>query len=519
MTVEVQDGPRVVTCKTYGSIDLPLTEVLDSSGALDVRADVLGSDYFSVHLGHGTLSLQAGGYVGLIPVNDRVVLRVLPRMPVSNLTKVLAVSEESPLVLAVLRTYESSDEQWNEHLLDLYSGALIREVTDLRANGLYREYERREETTSYPRGRVLVNDTVRTLRSRGIAHAARTSWFARTSDVPANRCLKYAIWSLATEHARRPATADTRRLRAGLNAAYDLLDGVTLDHRRGFLTDPLVQGVAVFPALRAYYRSAVDVAVLAIERHALRVESFRAGGALLPSMVLNLNRVVEAYLRNTLKEYAARNGWAVAVLDGHEGSTPLFADRPRGQKAEPDIVLRRRDGSVVLVCEVKNKPLETGGTSQRYAIEQAVTYAVAYGLPHVVLLHPASHGVSAGPSLQLIGTVGAIAVHQYRFDFGAEDLTAEGDRFADALEGLAPGVRDATRLRIDLQSSFGVEVRWQGNEVDPDGVAAHLVGDPEGRPGSHERVEDHAARWGSMSAVGPADGDTLGERELPEVPA
>lgn len=422
-------SPRIISVKEHEPLSVSLAGLLDDSGRLRLNREIEEKGYFAAYLKNGRLRLQATGYVGHIPLNDQIVVNVTPRVPVANLSRMLRLSGEVPTGLTRTRGYATT-ESWNDSLLDIYASALIRHVESIASGGLLREYQRREEVSTFPRGRILMTESAVRLRPRGITHAVAVSYFHRTTDNPANRCLKYAIWFLAGRYARlRQRTGPARRLHQRLNVLYALFEGVELDHRLDFLRDPEVRGARPLPALRAYYRDALDLAVTIVRRHGVEIET-HGESVSLPSLILNMNKVFEAYLRNVLGRYARENAWSPRVLDGNaDGKKPLFDEEPSAD-ATPDIVLRGPDGGHPAVIEVKNVPVE--GPSKRESIEQAVTYGVSYRCQHVVLAHP--RGVSGpDPGLRLLGRMAELRLYQYIFDLDADDLASEDDRFGEAI--------------------------------------------------------------------------------------
>lgn len=426
-------SPRVIECEEQGPVDIAIADVLDDAGRVVLNPEIEKGDYFAVTLRRGNLTLRARGYVGYIPLNDRIVVYVSPRVPIRNLTRMARISGEPPTVLSSIREYGVEGE-WDDSLADLFAAALIHHVGEVSQGGLLREYERREAVSSFPHGRLLAHRTLQTLVPRGVHHAAHTTWYERTSDTPANRCLKYAIWMLARHYIEsRPRHKASKRLHRQLNAIYSVFDGVELDHSRGFFSDPVVRGARPLPTLRGYYRDALNVAVAIIEQRAVLLEQVD-GAVRLPSLVLNMNNVFEGYVRNVLSLHAKQERWALEVLDGNTAGRKLLFNKKPSEDATPDIVLRRPDGSTALVLELKNVPV--ADSSPREAINQAVTYAVSYQTNKVVLVHPLKADQAGG--LKKLGTVDQIDVYQYRFDLNVEDMDVEDERFGLAVAALLP---------------------------------------------------------------------------------
>ncbi len=421
-------GPLVISCDEQGPVNIPVADLLDASGKLALNSDVESGDFFAVSLRKGVITLRARGYIGFIPLTKGVVVHVTPRVPVSNLARLIELSGEPPTVLTSMREYPTAEE-WNESLLDIYARALTKYVETIGSEGLLRQYVRHEDVGSFPHGRVLQTSTMR-LAARNVRHKAGFAFFARTSDNPPNRCLKYAVWLLAQRYiVRGRGDRTTREIRSQLNALYPMFGDVTLDHSRAFLADEQVQGIRPLPSHRQYYRDPLNVAVAVIRQQAVLLDQ-PGTDVRLPSIVVNMNRVVEGYIRTVLRHYVETEDIDASVLDGNdEGKRGLF-DGKRTPEATPDVVVEPRDRGVPpLVLDVKNVPLaENATTSDRDSVNQIVTYVLAYRAQRGVLVHPRASALQA-PGLHRLGTIDQVAVYQYRFDFGAADLQAEDERF------------------------------------------------------------------------------------------
>lgn len=427
---------KVYEVEEYGFVDVPLSDILDGD-RLRLHPEVQAKGYFNIRLRGSSLELQAGGYVGLIALNDRVVIDVRPRVPVSNLARMLHLSGHVPIALRSLPRMYEAERASIEPLLDIYSDALARGVDVVQQRGLYRAYEQLRSFTSFPHGRVLIHDNVARLLPRGISHEVSTSWFQRSADNPINQCLKYAIWYLAARYARiRPKTTRARDIQRHLNRAFRVFDGVSLDLRRSFLLDPVVRGVSTLPALRFYYRDPLSLAVAIVREQAIVFD--REGHNLrLSSLILNMNDVFEGYLRSVLRTYSQDEHWLGRVLDGNSAGGKLLFDKRPSVPANPDIVIAlsgRRAQRVPLLLDAKYKPApETPG---REDLNQVIVYGASYRTPKVVLVYP--RGRSSGkPGLRQLGSIGAITVYQYSFDLGARELREEEEAFAHSVRDAA----------------------------------------------------------------------------------
>lgn len=409
---------------------MPLQEML-VDGELDLEP-VTATGYFNFQFRKKQLRVQAGGFIGFIPINDRVAIDVTPRCSIANLGHVLRTGGFAPRVLEQFARGYAIEPHELTALRDLYAEALVQEVERIRSYGRLREYEQRSERTSSPRGRLLMMAPETQLAAVGASAYVRASWFERTANVPANRCIKTAIWLLARAYGQtRNLSPAQRRLTSRLNVAYALFEDADLDQRLRFLSDAYVTGTTPLPATRTYYRNAIDVARLVVTSSSL---SFDQPGTdvSMPSIVIEMHRVFESYVRSVLATGLAAEGH-VRVLDGNAEGKKLLYDAPPSEDATPDIVIE--DNHVpFLVLDVKYKPAEK--KPERDDLNQIITYGVSYQSPAIVVVQPRADGGSRHGLIRL-GSIDGRAVYQYVIDLTG-DLDAEEAAMVAAVRTLLP---------------------------------------------------------------------------------
>ena len=417
-------------------------ELLIRNGRLDTYAWHHKRDYFAVQIGAEAVALQARGYVGVIPINDRLTLEVTPRVRLRNLARLLELSGEQATPLAdVVRTYDTAGAV-HPSLAALYAAALRQQIEGIAARGFYRDYVRREETTSFPHGRIDLHRTTGQLRSRGVKHRIAISHFQRSIDNPLNRCLLYAVWRLyyyLGQVSTVLGTGERRRAQRDLNVCRLRLQGVELDWGESFLSEPLVTGAMPLPSLRGYYRPALELALAIIGHQALAYET--QGSRLeLPSLVINMSSVFEGYARALLQEAAAVESWDYEVLDGNRkpptgiASTLFEGEDDVEVRVTPDAVLRdRRNRQTPLIIEVKYRPPKD--KPNREDLEQLLTYGLSYNANSLVLLQPQG-SVTPAHNPEQIGTIAGMRVYRYIFDLGSDDLPAREQAFVSAIYSL-----------------------------------------------------------------------------------
>lgn len=409
-------------------------------GKLQVYEAVREGDFFTIYRRKDGLVFQAGGYIGLIPINDRVVLDVRPRVPLKNLIRMMRIAEDTPFALDSFLSYYNSRQQRVPSMIDLFADSLISATKEIELNGLHREYLERHNDTSFPRGRILMGESMRRHLARGVRYRAKVSWYEPSVDTAPNRCLKYALWHLAN-HYRSISQSNRQRLRK-LEDTYYLFAGVQLDKSLEFLKATTVKNPETLPAIRAYYRPALYLAQLLIRHHGISFIN-RKGRIVMPSLLINLKRAFENYLRNALQLRLRELESDVRVLDGNlsgtdGGGKPLF-DGSSGPNATPDIVIRRTESDANLpeypvIADTKYKDFKVPTRSD---IEQAVTYAASYRTPSVVIIHPRVEQSVHG--LRLLGRIEPFAVYDYAFDLAARNPNLEEAKFADSFRGLLHG--------------------------------------------------------------------------------
>jgi 5-methylcytosine-specific restriction enzyme subunit McrC len=144
--------------RKYTETDLPLSKVMTSDGRFDLYPDV--RKFFSFSSKEDKLTLLASNYVGLIPLNARVALRVEPKIARENWLYIVGKAEGYLKGLAYLRDY-SLAERASDSLTEFLARALILQMATIEHQGLYRRYQGREEITSFPRGRILIDESIK----------------------------------------------------------------------------------------------------------------------------------------------------------------------------------------------------------------------------------------------------------------------------------------------------------------------------------------------------------------------
>ncbi len=424
---------RVLPCKEWEVLNIEAEE-LHVGGKLQVYEHISASKYLSVRISDGMVVFTPTHFIGQIPLNDHIVLEVAPRFDVSNLVRLLRIAQHSPVPLErFVRTYVVNHEHLPS-IFDEITAAFLGAVETVARTGLLSTYLMTTKTTSYPRGRILVDSTIRLHHSRGERFRAESVWFDRAVDNASNRLLKYTMWVIDRRLASATSTKGVAKLRTKLNQYYEFFSGVPLDRSRQFLKARDVLDLKRLPSIRGYYIQAIQLAILLVRENSLDLGK-KGGIVRASSMLTNLQDAFEDYLRNSLSDNLKNRGASLLVLNGN-WARPLGAKKglfseEASRPATPDIVVQTagRANNIPLIVEIKYKE-----TPSRDDVNQAIAYGVSYGCPVVVLAHVRQLGKD--PHLQYEGSLGGMKLYRYAYDL-AGDLGGEEKLFAKEMEKLA----------------------------------------------------------------------------------
>jgi len=439
-------GPYICDAREYGDVEnLPIDKIL-VGGQLLIHPALTGSDYLTVSLKGNQLQVRAGHYVGLLPINRDVVVRVRPRVTITSLSRILRISGYVPAEVPALTRDYPENEEGLPSILGVLAEAFVGAAEQVVQQGLLQEYESTTIDTSFPRGRILIGASLRH-QLRGNPSRVKVQFAERKPDGPLNRLLKYVVVLLARQYSllKQPRSGTMGIVRR-LNRLYWHLRPVEYDSTLSFLNDRRVQSPETIPFSRAYYIPAVRLASLLVRGRGVEIGP-EEGAVELPILLLDLAEAFEAYLRNALARELGVTLPGSHVLNGQDwvpgGRRGIF-DPPNNHtpQATPDIVVHppyNGSGQTPLVIEVKYKPMRDA--VPRDDLNQTLTYGFAYGARVALLAYPTWEAEAS--SLTELGTIGELRVLVYRFNLGATSLQAEEEAFGKTVASLVAPRSDA----------------------------------------------------------------------------
>lgn len=427
------DSPTIYKVLSRGSVRIPAADLL-VDGELSVNPALDQKGYFTVHFKGRDLELAATGYCGFIPVNSKVAVEVQPKMPVTNLGRIFDVAGLSlPKIDGLQRQYDSASDA-SAPMLEFLAGEYATALAAVVDHGLKKSYLPRRVNNTHPRGRIEFQETIRSNFARGRPDKIVSNQSEQRIDIPENRLLRAAGELLLTR--LRRYRNGWFKIQQGLGPLLSYFSGVSQispsDMRWLKGQQSLHSGAADVRV--ASLHQALGLAQIILEENEVEVGSI--GRAVdLSAVVVDFDKLFEAYVRNALVVERLRLGLEFVILDGNKGGKKSLFDNRLNPPAQPDIVLKGSDGSPRLLLEVKYK-----SWPDRSDYNQAITYAASYKVSVIVLVHQASKREDAG--LSEVGRVGSITIMRYGILLDAASLEDEERAFSAAIFNLIPGGRD-----------------------------------------------------------------------------
>ncbi len=408
----------VVKAQERSSVLLNQRDLVGGNGALQVLTVAQDRGLINFKITTKGLEVSVNGVVGLLPINEHLSLDIKPKFSLSNLDRMVAVSEES------LRMVSDAERRYQVAKLETYSlEALIKSLAhytgQLLQQGLQKTYVR-SEGTNIPRPRINFGKSQKQFWSCQRFNQAVVITFDISTESRLNSLIRDAC-----EVSFRFAKRDSKLacvlpvLRLALEALSNNKRISKLESKQAYFGD-----LEKIPSFRTAYQHAVPLAFELMRRSSVLHDSL-LGASTMPSFLINLERVFEAYIRNSLLSQGC------PVRDGNEkrwqkplliGDTKYFV--------KPDIVYLEK-GSTPIICDIKykKKPKE----EDRY---QIISHALSYFADFAILVYPSSDGASGLKYLGKTGNNGCeVKLYNYFFNLDG-DLEHEEAQIATALRNL-----------------------------------------------------------------------------------
>ncbi len=412
--------PKVYPCQEHGEVSVPITEVI-LDGKVELFPEVSGRGFFDIDFRAGRLVLIAKGYIGLIPLNDRVSIHVTPRVPVDN---VLYLVQRAHKAVEYLPGYERTyrvERLPSGRSEELFAATLIACLVSIERSGLMRRYVSFDVDRGL-RGRVLMAPTVNRFIAKGVRFHQTRRVTELSTDIPENRVIKEMLTHVIRYFSQLPSKI-ARENASRAATLYQMFDSVSniVGGREEMARQCLLSMKRIPGDFRGYERI-LWLCYLIATRQGVSLEAF--GPAKIETMVVNLSDIFEGYVREVIRDRIAAFFPGGMVRDGNKDAVPLYV-QGRDHKAKPDIYLLKA-GRSPIVLDAKYKPQLSA--ADRYEV---LAFCEALQSKLAIFVSPGEPGK---PKSAFMGrTPGGIALHEISIDLGAEDILAEEGLFIERL--------------------------------------------------------------------------------------
>ncbi len=284
---------KIIVLHEYEEITLPSSIWLDA-GAINAFESALDKNYFSIRLKRGEFILQAGGYIGVIHINNELSLDIRPKIPVANLERLLFISCSDTRVYPTGYRKYGSSRYLPDSIENFIYMEVLSELETLHTLGLIKKYKEVNNVSPYPRGKIDVFGTAMCSRIRGSA-MAKYSFFERTINNPENQFVKALVVKL---HEKFKESKD-KEVKRRINYYLSFFDSVELHDFSD--VEKLVHSNLI-PSSKIHYRRIIELGKLIFNSDGLALINNEAGGVECSSILISLEDIFERYVLCTLEK-------------------------------------------------------------------------------------------------------------------------------------------------------------------------------------------------------------------------
>jgi 5-methylcytosine-specific restriction enzyme subunit McrC len=411
---------RVFEVLEHDDIDIAIERlIVDGEFRLDQRISSRG--YFTVAISNGSLKLRSTKFVGLVPLNGEVAVRIKPKATIANISQMMVRAGNIPNVIEDFSRGYQPLFHLSKNTIELYYSSFLASVGRMVRRGLIKHYAEVKNPSKW-RGRLLISETVKRYAARGIRYSGVFNVTTLSGDVPENKLIKLALADVLAWLSDSPKPHQKRLAEAQqLYRAFSDVSGFCGQQRHLIAAIPRL--AKFLPRHMEHYREPMWTAYTILQRSMPDV--VQDGYASLDSMIIDISSVFENYVRRVIEEKAYQLKFK--VRDGNIHQRRFFRQGDEIYKVKPDIWIEE-GGFTKAILDVKYKP--SIKEQDRYEV---LAFMEATGATHAAFICPKMS--EAEPSKFLGTTPGGRSMAVIRIDLAAEDLQAEEEKmFAAVLE-------------------------------------------------------------------------------------
>ena len=320
------------------------------------------------------VEVDAGPYVGAIPLTNDEVLWIVPRSGQQSFSRMMMVSEglDDAIQSEINEEVAIGIESGNSSLVSLLARPFMFRLRSIEKRSLLSSRSVVSKWHSTARGSIEPIQTTIAI-ARGDSRPILCDYSIKTRDIPEHRVLAAAAMQLieldfVPDEFIDSATRWAEMLNDRRNISADIRD-VLSGLSRGDYTGS-----------RGYYAPTLALARMILSQGSAAFDSDNLSPS--RSLLTNIPLLFESYTRKLLSSELSPYGLVVEKIDGGATSRRLFVDGT-GEML-PDVLISR-NGRTLFVADAKYKPGRKIDSSNLY---QMFTYLSAYGCSNGALILP-----------------------------------------------------------------------------------------------------------------------------------
>lgn len=411
---------KIYPCEEFSPIEVPLTELI-VNGEISIYPET--EKFFDLDWRAGRLVVAPKSFIGLIPINKNIAIKVLPRFPISNLFWIVhRAGSALRFIEGHLRKY-AVEEDHGLDPLHLIAKRLTELCTESLRSGILRKYLYSTSTGAFGNS-LQLSPTVSLYRSAGIRHISIWQDVVLSEKLKENRLLKTAItrvlayFSSATDRAARVYSKSIEEI-------LFLLDGVPLLSQHDYISEhEVIAMVERLPNAHKSYGAILWLSYLIHAKRGISVES--VGSAEFHTFVINMADVFEDYVRAIIQDRIDEIIPGCKVKNGNVDQVRLFKQGD-ANPVKPDIYVLKNK-TPILVLDAKYKP--SVKPADRYEV---LAFCEALEVNRAFFLLP-------GDNLSTSRTIGVTPkgthLHLQRINLAASNMKEAEDSFIESIKNI-----------------------------------------------------------------------------------
>lgn len=389
---------------------------------------------FNIEYHRSGIHLRPRGYIGLLPVSPGLSVSVRSKLPLPILVHILERSRGLPELVSRAWSNVSLSEAPAEHAIEILGRAFVVALDDILDLGWLRVYSAHTEFGAFPKGRILVGETINQW-VRGRNYGLVYTQYTPTIDNSINALIRSALDALISKLSAASSEALLARrqpLLSELVSRSRMFLGVSPMRMEVMTRAPVELSRSSLPAARVHYLPAIELA------HEILAGCRVTGGwhdddLSLPHFAIDMRSVFEAFVRNVLAIRVPQFDARLRILDGQvdlpDGGRKTLFDKSDEYHVEPDVVVSSGDDKYRLIADVKYVPIL--GSIDRDYVERLLLYALAYAARDVLLIYPSFAG--GQEEIKLHGSVSNVNVWSFACCLSDTDPNSIEEALGDAV--------------------------------------------------------------------------------------